>query len=168
MKSRITFSLVLMVVLLSVAPALAQENQPSAVREATWIQDSHVIVVVPANRTAVSAYSLEQNVWSRITFDSPLSPDVKPIVSQGMVALKDGHTVYCFSANTGAWDNVTLEMGSNAVPTVQSNCITLKDGDSFYVFGVNSEVWSGVDLQAGDSLKIKRVSGEQSDEPKSR
>ncbi len=116
----------------------------------------------------MTAYSFERNLWNRIEFDSPLSPDVKPIVSQGLVALRDGHSVYCFSAKSCTWDNVTLEMGSDAVPVVQSNCITLKDNDSFYVFGVNSEAWSGVDLRTGESLTIKRVSGEQSDQPKSR
>jgi len=123
---------------------------------------------VPANRKAVIAYSIERNVWNRITFDSPLSPAVEPIVAQGMVALKDGHVVYGFSAKTGAWDNVSLEMGSNAVPTVQPNCITLKDNRFFYVFGAASGAWTGVDLQTGDPLKIKRVSGEQGGAPERR
>lgn len=168
MKTRIACFVTLTVALLSVPFAIAQENQHSDLDEPTWIQDGRVIVVVSANRKTVAAYSIERNVWNRITFDSPLSPTVKPTVSQGMVALKDGHVVYCFSAKTGAWDNVSLEMGSDAVPTVQSNCITLIDKSSFYVFGANSEAWSGVDLQTGNSLKIKRVSGEQDGAPERR
>jgi hypothetical protein len=91
MNSRISLSFAYFAALLSVATVTAQDNQPPEAHEPYWVQDNHVIV--PRNRMVVTAYSLERNLWSHIEFNSPLSPDVRPSVSQGMVALKDGHTV---------------------------------------------------------------------------
>ncbi len=50
MNTRITLSFAFLAALLSVASVTAQEKQTPEVHEPTWIQDNHVIVVIPRNR----------------------------------------------------------------------------------------------------------------------
>jgi len=125
----------------------AQPTHPPA--ESQPIIGESLIIVVPASRDAVLAYSMETGRWKRQAIAPIDKAPILPIVSTDVGAVCIGNLVLAFSGPKGDWDSVTVSDASKVVPVLHGDTVMLQDGSKLYVFSANAGKWSGVDLETG-------------------
>ncbi|TWU10291.1 hypothetical protein Pla52o_57470 [Novipirellula galeiformis] len=129
----------------------AQEPTVPAASKSTWVVGGQMYVVIPADRKSIFAFSTATSRLSRLTLDTPLPDDAKPVIASNVAAIQAGRTVYAIGATGNRWARLDLPAdGLHFV--VDSESIRVSDDDVFYIFASGSTDWVGVDLNNGAVL----------------
>ena len=137
----------------NVSSRIAASGGPQSLLESSVIRGGSLIVVVPASRDAVLAYSFGTGKWHRQMISPTEKASINPVASTNVAAVRVDNQVFGFSAMKGNWDSVKVSPNPKAWPTVDGDVLTFLDGSKFYVFSARSGKWDGIDLETGKSIK---------------